>query len=44
MEGSAPQIGDYRVVRTIGAGMTSKVKLAEDVATGRRVAIKIMNK
>jgi BR serine/threonine kinase len=44
MQVSAPLIGDYRVVRTLGAGTTSKVKLAEHISTGRRVAIKVVKK
>jgi BR serine/threonine kinase len=38
------QIGAYRVIRTLGAGATGKVKLAEHAASGRAVAIKIIKK
>lgn len=38
-----PQIiCDYRILKTIGSGSTGKVKLAEHVRTGKRVAIKIV--
>ena len=37
------QIGNYKVIRTLGEGSTCKVKLALDQKTGKKVAIKIMN-
>ena len=37
-------IGEYRVIRVIGQGTTSKVVLAEHSETGQQVAIKVMKK
>ncbi|KAA0186880.1 Serine/threonine-protein kinase MARK2 [Fasciolopsis buskii] len=39
-----PNIGKYRLVRTIGRGNFAKVKLAEHVSTGRQVAVKVIDK
>ncbi|KAM7539542.1 hypothetical protein Aperf_G00000022482 [Anoplocephala perfoliata] len=39
-----PQIGKYRLIRTIGKGNFAKVKLACHVITGKEVAIKIIDK
>ena len=37
-------IGNYEIIRTLGSGASCKVKLALDKLTGRKVAVKIMNK
>lgn len=37
-------IGDYQVVRTIGSGSTGKVKLAVDLRTQQKVAVKIISR
>ncbi|XP_023991261.1 MAP/microtubule affinity-regulating kinase 3 isoform X3 [Salvelinus sp. IW2-2015] len=39
-----PNIGNYRLLKTIGKGNFAKVKLARHVLTGREVAIKIIDK
>ncbi|KAL6095427.1 mark3 [Pungitius sinensis] len=39
-----PQVGKYRLLKTIGKGNFAKVKLARHVPTGREVAIKIIDK
>src|SRR5690349_12134004 len=36
------QVGGYRIVRPLGAGGMGKVYEAEEVATGRRVALKLV--
>lgn len=36
-----PNIGKYRLVRTIGRGNFAKVKLAEHVSTGRQVSFSL---
>ncbi|MES1908068.1 MAG: hypothetical protein MHM6MM_001074 [Cercozoa sp. M6MM] len=41
---SVVQIGPYRLGRTLGQGTFSKVKLAVHMPTGRKVAIKILNR
>jgi 5'-AMP-activated protein kinase catalytic alpha subunit len=38
------QLGDYVLFSTLGVGTFGKVKLAEHVITGQKVAIKIINK
>jgi serine/threonine protein kinase len=38
------QLGDYVLYSTLGVGTFGKVKLAEHVITGQKVAIKIINK
>jgi 5'-AMP-activated protein kinase catalytic alpha subunit len=38
------QIGHYRLGKTLGIGAFGKVKLAEHVITGHKVAIKILNR
>mmetsp|Transcript_19638 Transcript_19638/g.63124 ORF Transcript_19638/g.63124 Transcript_19638/m.63124 type:complete len:481 (+) Transcript_19638:299-1741(+) len=38
------QIGNYRLSRTLGIGAFGKVKLAEHVSTGHKVAVKILNR
>ena len=38
------KLGKYTLVRTLGSGANSKVKLAQDPTTNRTYAIKIMNK
>ena len=38
------KIGKYSVGRTLGQGASCKVKLGLDNETGKKVAIKIMNK
>ncbi|XP_051990796.1 serine/threonine-protein kinase MARK2 isoform X2 [Xyrauchen texanus] len=39
-----PQIGNYRLLKTIGKGNFAKVKLARHVLTGKEVAVKIIDK
>lgn len=39
-----PQIGKYRLMKTIGKGNFAKVKLARHIPTGKEVAIKIIDK
>ncbi|XP_071743361.1 MAP/microtubule affinity-regulating kinase 3 isoform X10 [Lepeophtheirus salmonis] len=39
-----PHIGKYRLLKTIGKGNFAKVKLARHTATGKEVAIKIIDK
>ncbi|CBN77875.1 SNF1-related protein kinase [Ectocarpus siliculosus] len=38
------EIGDYRLVKTLGVGAFGKVKLAQHVVTNKKVAVKIINK
>ena len=38
------QLGDYVLYSTLGVGTFGKVKLAEHVVTGQKVAVKIINK
>ena len=38
------RIGKYQVIKTLGEGSFGKVKLAEHVTTGQKVALKIINK
>lgn len=38
------KIGKYSIGRTLGSGASCKVKLGLDTETGRKVAVKIMNK
>uniref|UniRef100_A0A7S3JSI0 non-specific serine/threonine protein kinase n=1 Tax=Aureoumbra lagunensis TaxID=44058 RepID=A0A7S3JSI0_9STRA len=38
------QIGAYRLSKTLGIGAFGKVKLAEHVSTGHKVAVKILNR
>ena len=38
------QLGDYVLYSTLGVGTFGKVKLAEHVLTGQKVAVKIINK
>ena len=40
---SSKQIGKYAILKTIGHGATCKVKMAFDLDTGQRVAMKVMN-
>ena len=37
-------IGTYRLSKTLGIGAFGKVKLAEHVTTGHKVAVKILNR
>lgn len=37
-------IGDYQVIRTIGSGSTGKVKLAVNLNSGQKVAVKIISR
>ena len=37
------QIGQYRIIRTLGHGGSCKVKLGIHNETGEKVAVKIMN-
>ncbi|XP_059364897.1 serine/threonine-protein kinase MARK2-like isoform X2 [Carassius carassius] len=39
-----PQIGNYRLLKTIGKGNFAKVKLARHVLTSKEVAVKIIDK
>ncbi|CAL8083509.1 unnamed protein product [Calicophoron daubneyi] len=39
-----PNIGKYKLIRTLGRGNFAKVKLAEHVSTGRQVAVKVIDK
>lgn len=41
---SSKKIGKYEIGRTLGSGASCKVKLGLDTETGRKVAVKIMNK
>lgn len=38
------QLGKYNLVRTLGSGANSKVKLGVDKETGRYYAVKILKK
>ncbi|CAM9363048.1 unnamed protein product, partial [Scytosiphon promiscuus] len=38
------EIGDYRLVKTLGVGAFGKVKLAQHTVTNKKVAVKIINK
>lgn len=40
----ANRIGKYQVIRTLGEGSFGKVKLAQHVGTGQKVALKIINR
>lgn len=42
--GEEPQIGRYRLLKTIGKGNFAKVKLAKHLPTSKEVAIKIIDK
>lgn len=35
-------LGKYKIMRTLGFGASSKVKLGQDIETGRKVAVKII--
>ena len=35
--------GKYKIIKTIGSGASCKVKLAENIKTGKEVAVKIIN-
>jgi serine/threonine protein kinase len=37
-------IGNYKIHRTLGQGASCKVKLGFEISSGRKVAVKIMNK
>ncbi|KAG5285083.1 hypothetical protein AALO_G00033900 [Alosa alosa] len=39
-----PQVGNYRLIKTIGKGNFAKVKLARHTLTGKEVAVKIIDK
>lgn len=39
-----PNIGKYKLIRTLGRGNFAKVKLAQHVSTGREVAVKVIDK
>jgi serine/threonine protein kinase len=41
---SGKRIGKYEIGRTLGTGASCKVKLGLDTETGRKVAVKLMNK
>ena len=41
---SVKRIGKYEIGRTLGSGASCKVKLGLDPDTGRKVAVKLMNK
>ena len=36
-------LDNYRVLRTLGSGASCKVKLGEEIESGKKVAIKIMS-
>jgi len=38
------QLGKYTLIRTLGSGANSKVKLGLDKSTGRNFAVKILKK
>ena len=40
---SQKKIGKYTIMRTLGSGVSCKVKLGLDTSTGKKVAVKIMN-
>ncbi|WEJ96967.1 Protein kinase [Yamadazyma tenuis] len=40
----ANRIGRYQIIKTLGEGSFGKVKLAEHLTTGQRVALKIINR
>lgn len=40
----SPMIGDYKLIRTLGKGISGKVKLAMNTKNGEEVAIKIIKK
>lgn len=47
MEGAgrdANPLGGYRIGKTLGIGSFGKVKIAEHILTGHKVAIKILNR
>jgi 5'-AMP-activated protein kinase catalytic alpha subunit len=37
-------LGGYRIGKTLGIGSFGKVKIAEHILTGHKVAIKILNR
>ncbi|OIR57008.1 MAG: CAMK/CAMKL/KIN1 protein kinase [Amphiamblys sp. WSBS2006] len=39
---SLKSVGMYRVIKTLGSGSTGKVSLAQDLSTGKRVALKVV--
>nr|CAH8822163.1 unnamed protein product [Trichobilharzia regenti] len=39
-----PNVGKYKLIRTLGRGNFAKVKLAQHVSTGREVAVKVIDK
>lgn len=41
---SSSRIGKYQVIKTLGEGSFGKVKLAQHIQTGQRVALKIINR
>lgn len=43
-EGKGARIGKYQVLSTLGEGSFGKVKLAQHLTTGQRVALKIINR
>ncbi|EFA83477.1 putative protein serine/threonine kinase [Heterostelium album PN500] len=44
IEKSPLQIGNYRLDKTVGIGSFGKVKVAEHIKTGAKVAVKILNR
>lgn len=44
VDAKANRIGKYQVIKTLGEGSFGKVKLAQHLTTGQRVALKIINK
>ena len=40
---SGKTLDNYKILRTLGTGASCKVKLAQDMSSGDKVAIKIMN-
>ena len=42
MEPNRSEIGNYQIIRTLGHGLSSEVKLAKDNDTGEYVALKLM--
>ena len=44
MDKTPVMLGQYRLGKTLGIGAFGKVKLAHHIASGHKVAVKILNK